>query len=200
MQISDLLDRLSSAKGTQTPRPSSSSRMGDLAQALNTGKEQQKVADAFSRARNRPIDTSALDGSSGLDSMKQDAADHLDEYHFNVYGHKKNTHITVSKPNRDVIISLSTGNLGFKKSNRHTFDAAYQLGAYVMDRLTHMGWHKKIKKMEVILRGFGPGREAATKILLGSEGRFFRNAITRVSDATRLKFGGTRSKKPRRLG
>jgi len=59
---------------------------------------------------------------------------------------------------------------------------------------------KRIEKLELILRGFGDGREAIKKILLGSEGMLVRPRIVRVTDATRLKFGGTRSKKPRRLG
>ena len=58
----------------------------------------------------------------------------------------------------------------------------------------------KIAAIEVVLRGFGPGREAVTKVLLGSEGRWVRGKIGKVTDATRLKFGGTRSPKPRRLG
>ena len=57
-----------------------------------------------------------------------------------------------------------------------------------------------IRHLEVVLRSFGPGREAVTKILLGAEGRALRGRIVRVTDGTRLKFGGTRSKKPRRLG
>ncbi|EGZ77410.1 translational machinery component [Neurospora tetrasperma FGSC 2509] len=121
-------------------------------------------------------------------------------YHFHIYSHKHNTHITVTKPNRDALISLSCGNLGFKKSNRKHYDSAYQLGAYVVDKMHQMNLHNKIKKMEVVLRGFGPGREAVIKVLLGNEGRMLRSSIVRVSDATRLKFGGTRSKKPRRLG
>lgn len=59
---------------------------------------------------------------------------------------------------------------------------------------------RRIEKLELILRGFGDGREAIKKILLGSEGMLVRPRIVRVTDATRLKFGGTRSKKPRRLG
>ncbi|KAK3942126.1 hypothetical protein QBC46DRAFT_380692 [Diplogelasinospora grovesii] len=130
--------------------------------------------------------------------MGEDQGD--EPYHFHVYSHKHNTHITVSKPNRDAIISLSCGNLGFKKSARKHYDSAYQLGAYVIDKLHQQGIVKKIHKLEVILRGFGAGREAVTKVLLGNEGKMLRGKITRVADATRLKFGGTRSKKPRRLG
>lgn len=58
----------------------------------------------------------------------------------------------------------------------------------------------EIREMEVVLRGFGVGREAVTKAILGTEGRMVRPKIVRVTDATRLKFGGTRSPKPRRLG
>lgn len=121
-------------------------------------------------------------------------------YHFHIYSHKHNCHVTVTKPNRDAILSLSCGNLGFRKSQRKHYDSAYQLGAYVIDKLQQQGWHNKIDKMEVSLRGFGPGREAVTKVLLGNEGRLLREKIVKVSDSTRLKFGGTRSKKPRRLG
>ena len=50
------------------------------------------------------------------------------------------------------------------------------------------------------MRGFGKGREAVTKALLGAEGRILRDKIRSVSDGTRLKFGGTRGQNPRRLG
>ena len=69
-----------------------------------------------------------------------------------------------------------------------------------MGRIQAQGLLAKITSMEIVLRDFGPGREAVTKILLGSEGRQLRSRIVRVMDATRLKFGGTRGKKPRRLG
>ena len=57
-----------------------------------------------------------------------------------------------------------------------------------------------IKQLELVLRDFGPGREALIKILMGPEARVLRSRIVRVMDATRLKFGGTRSNRPRRLG
>ena len=38
------------------------------------------------------------------------------------------------------------------------------------------------------------------KVLLGAEGRLLRDRVLRVMDGTRLKFGGTRSRKQRRLG
>ena len=69
-----------------------------------------------------------------------------------------------------------------------------------MERIQQEGLLKQINSLEVVLRDFGQGREALTKVLLGSEGRALRGKVVRVSDATRVKFGGTRSRKPRRLG
>jgi len=69
-----------------------------------------------------------------------------------------------------------------------------------MSKMQDQGINAQIKKLEVVLRGFGAGREAVTKALLGTEGRLLRGKIVRVTDATRVKFGGTRSPKPRRLG
>lgn len=134
--------------------------------------------------------TSELQGRTAIEE---------EPYHFHVLAHKHNTHITVTKPNRDAIISLSCGNIGFRKARRKNYDAAYQLTVYVLERLYDAGWDTKINRLEVVLRGFGMGREAASKVLLGSEGARLKDKIIRVSDATRIKFGGTKSKNPRRI-
>lgn len=138
---------------------------------------------------------------------------------FSVYATRHNTHINVSAPHQDdpkkseaenealrkkhpynVMMTLSAGNLGFKHSARKHYDSAFQVASVVMERMQSRGMNEGIRKLEVHLRGFGAGREAVTKALLGSEGRFLRGKIVKVADNTRLKFGGTRSKKPRRLG
>jgi small subunit ribosomal protein S11 len=131
-------------------------------------------------------------------SQQEWEADH--RHHIHIYAHKHNTHITLTKPNRDALISVSCGNIKFKKAQRGTYDAAYQLAAFVMSRIQDKGWLRDITSIELVYRGFGPGREAVTKAILGSEGKNIRPLVTKLSDSTRLKFGGTRSKKPRRLG
>lgn len=123
-----------------------------------------------------------------------------DKHKLHIYATKHNTHITLSKPNRDALISVSCGNIGFRKAGRGTYDAAYQLAAFVMSRIQDKGLLPQIQKVELVYRGFGPGREAVTKAILGSEGKKIRSLIVKLSDSTRLKFGGVRSKKPRRLG
>lgn len=170
----------------------------------NTGSNSANVLENLARVVGR----NSMDGKSGSSAkFDMDMGDRLqiepevpdEPYHFHIYSHKRNTHVTVTKPNRDAIISLSCGNLGFRKGQRKQYDAAYQLGAYVVDKMHQMGLVKEIQKMEVILRGFGQGRDAVVKVLLGSEGKYLRPKIIRVADATRLKFGGTRSPKPRRI-
>ncbi len=136
-----------------------------------------------------------------VDSLAPPEQDFSNEpYHFHVYSHKHNTHITLTKPNREVILSLSCGNLGFRKAGRKHYDSAYQLGAYVIDKMHQKNLVNKIGSLEVVLRGFGQGREAVVKVLMGNEGKMLRTKITRVADSTRLKFGGTRSPRIRRLG
>ncbi|KAH6646661.1 hypothetical protein BKA67DRAFT_524446 [Truncatella angustata] len=161
---------------------------------------QQLAQDTLARARNQPTAQEILSSTSEDLVDKENWSQYEEPFHFHIYGHKHNTHITVTKPDRNAIISISAGQIGFRKSKRGTYDAAYQLCAYVIDKLNQGNWHKKIHKLEVVLRGFGNAREAATKVLLGTEGKFLKPKIILVSDATRLKFGGTRSPKPRRLG
>lgn len=100
----------------------------------------------------------------------------------------------------DVLLSLSSGNIGFRKAGRGSYDAAYQLTAFTLKTMKERGMLRDIKKLEIVMRGFGAGREAVTKAILGAEGRNIRDKISAVLDATRLKIGGTRSPKPRRLG
>ena len=121
-------------------------------------------------------------------------------FHLHVYAHKHNTHLTLTRPNREPMLSLSCGSIGFRKSHRGGYDPAYQLSSYMMGKIQERGFLMDIKTLEVVLRGYGPGREAFTKILLGDEGKTIRNLVTQVTDATRLKFGGTRSRRVRRLG
>ena len=129
-------------------------------------------------------------------------------HRLHIYSTKHNCRITLTRGNRDTLISVSAGNIGFRKAQRGTYDAAYQLGTFVMGRINNQGLLSPeypgkggpIKELEVVLRDFGPGREAVTKILMGAEGKALRSRVSRVMDSTRLKFGGTRSKKPRRLG
>ncbi|KAK2742553.1 hypothetical protein FQN57_005179 [Myotisia sp. PD_48] len=114
-------------------------------------------------------------------------------HHLHIYSHKHNTHLTLTRPNGEPLLSLSCGNMGFRKSHRGGFDPAHQLTSYTIGKIQEKGLLMGIKQIELVYRGYGPGREAFTKVLLSSEGRLIRERVIRVTDATRLKFGGTRS-------
>jgi small subunit ribosomal protein S11 len=158
-------------------------------------------ANAAQRAlHKRPLYETALASDGSIMSSAPVEQKFEEPHHFHINATRHNTHITLTSPGRDPIISVSCGNIGFRKSARKHYDSAFQLASYVMTRMQDRGINAQIKQMEVVLRGFGAGREAVTKALLGLEGSKLRGKIVKVSDATRLKFGGTRSKKPRRLG
>ncbi|KAF2401273.1 translational machinery component [Trichodelitschia bisporula] len=154
------------------------------------------VSDALSELMGKPSTPSSFKTST------------FDEpHHLHVYSTRHNTHITLTRPNNESIMSMSSGNLGFRKGQRGKYDAGFQLAAYFMKSIQDRGLlgtgtgtrEPRIEKLEVIFRGFGQGREAIQKALLGNEGRNLRNRVIRVSDSTRLKIGGTRAQNPRRL-
>ena len=53
--------------------------------------------------------------------------------------------------------------------------------------------------LELFFKGYGEGREAMKTALLGAEGATIRTLVTRVTDRSSIKIGGTRAKKARRL-
>ena len=193
----DLLERLISGSDMDPKKPPPTRRSAAASRPQGQAAEQRGIEmgglfnDLKESQSEQPTESSLV---TSQERFAQES------HHFHVYTTKHNTHITLTKPNRDPLISLSAGNLGFRKASRGTYDAAHQLGSYVMGRIREQGLEPEIKSVEVILRGFGIGREAVSKILTGIEGTAIRQKICRVSDATRLKFGGTRSRKPRRLG
>ncbi|OAL50814.1 translational machinery component [Pyrenochaeta sp. DS3sAY3a] len=160
------------------------------------------AVDASWRAASPEVFRTMIPGTDGNEMRNLTIKDwDVDDRHkLHIYAHRHNTHLTLTKPNRDALISISCGNIGFRKAGRGSYDAAYQLTAFLMSRIVDKGLLPQIQKLELVYRGFGPGREAVTKAILGAEGKRVRPLIVKLSDSTRLKFGGVRSKKPRRLG
>ncbi len=166
-----------------TPAAQPSDALGNLSKSM--------VFDSFNK---RSVDTGVLMGKP--QPVKEDS---FEPYHLHVFAHKHNTHVTFTLPNKNAVLSLSCGNVGFKKCRRGTFDAAYSLAKYALERLVYMGYTTKINRVELSLRGFGQGRDATIKALMSPEGAFLRDKIVRVTDATRVKYAGTRSPTKRRL-
>ena len=180
----------------------------------------ESVGESFLQTINRsPNESWERQASENLNHQEEDPPHRL-----HVFATKHNTHLTLVQPAKsaaqtassrvsststrtadqkkqiDTLLSISAGNIGFRKAGRGSYDAAFQLAAFALRQMQERGMIRDLKKLEVVLRGFGAGREAVTKALLGVEGKSIRRAIVGVKDATRLKQGGPRSKKPRRLG
>ena len=181
-----ILQNIYGASPAQQTNPSSA--MGNLSNSS-----------IFQTLGKSSLDTSSLFGNARSQPAEPTREDDLEPFHLHIYCHKHNTHVTCTKPNRDAIISMSTGQVGFRKGKRKGYDSAYSLTKYVLERLLHTGWPPKINRLELVLRGHGKGREGALKVLMSPEGKIMREKIVRVSDSTRIKFGGTRGQRARRL-
>lgn len=126
--------------------------------------------------------------------------DRAPPHHLHVFTHKHNTILTLTRPNGNPMMSMGSGQIGFRKGGRSGFDPAYQLCSHVLAQIQERGYLLEIQRLEIIYRGFGKGRDAFNKVILGNEGRKIRGLVSRVTDSTRIKFGGTRSRRVRRLG
>jgi len=101
----------------------------------------------------------------------------------------------------------SGGSCGFKGVNRSGYEAGYQCAVRAFARVKELaresaemgGVGAGGPRFEVLFKGFGRGREAVYKALMTSEGDDVRPFVTRVTDNTPIKIGGTRAKKTRRL-
>ncbi|KAL2872112.1 mitochondrial 37S ribosomal protein uS11m [Aspergillus lucknowensis] len=150
----------------------------------------------------RPVSSDYARVAESLETnmLRRPYADYSPPHHLHVYSHKHNTVLTLTRPNGNPLLSMGCGHLGFRKSKRSGYDAAFQLTSHVFGQIQERGLLMDIQSLEIVLRGFGQGREAFTKVLLGNEGRNIRGLVSKVTDSTRLKFGGTRSPRVRRLG
>jgi len=101
-----------------------------------------------------------------------------------------NTIINITDAQGNSITWSSGGKIGFKGSKKST-PYASQLASRVVSQ---EAYDAGMRKVEVWIRGPGPGREAAVRTL--SVGGL---QITRVKDITPLPFGGCRPKKKRRV-
>ncbi|KAE8353825.1 hypothetical protein BDV28DRAFT_132301 [Aspergillus coremiiformis] len=145
-------------------------------------------------------DYSKMAESLEAEMIKQPYSDRTPPHHLHVFSHKHNTILTLTRPNGNPLLSMSCGHLGFRKAQRSGYDPAYQLTSHVFGQMQERGYTLDIDRLEIVFRGFGQGREAFIRVLLGGEGKNIRGLVSRVTDSTRIKFGGTKSRKIRRLG
>jgi small subunit ribosomal protein S11 len=101
-----------------------------------------------------------------------------------------NTIITVTDPNGNTLAWATAGTAGFRGSRKSTPYAARLAARNVARAAQEHG----VQEVEVIVKGPGPGREAAIRALQSSEIR-----VTSIRDITPVPHNGCRPPKKRRV-
>lgn len=118
---------------------------------------------------------------------------------------RNNVILTLMSPKQECILRATGGSVGFKKGQRGGYEAGFRAASHMFQEIARRSTlvdpakRLMLAELEIVFRGFGMARDALIKALTGVEGRPVRGFVRRLTDATRLKYGGTRSRKARRI-
>ncbi len=107
-----------------------------------------------------------------------------------IYSTFNNTIVTISDRQGNVVSWCSAGVLGFKGSRKSTPFAAQNALTDAAKKATDFG----MRKVEVKVKGPGPGREAALRALVNTG-----LEVSRISDVTPVPHNGCKPPKRRRV-
>lgn len=114
----------------------------------------------------------------------------VDRGTLNIQATYNNTIVTLADKTGNVLVSASSGGLGFKGAKKSTPFAAAKVGELLAEKATQFG----LKDVDVVIRGVGSGRESAMRAFAGKG-----IGITGIRDETPVPFNGPRARKPRRV-
>ncbi|KAJ2355719.1 hypothetical protein GGF43_002520 [Coemansia sp. RSA 2618] len=184
-----LIDRFASQESRQAAgaSPAPAARTPRYSDMLGRGSNNSMMKEDF-----MGFNRSGRYGSVINSQYNQDE-DPMSKLILHVHASSNNTILSLTDLNGRVIVNSSGGLVGFKKAQRAGFEAAYQATASIANTVKEKGI--VVRRVEIRLRGFGAGRDAAFKAV---------NSLTNwnvsaVSDVTPIPFNGCRPKKARRL-
>lgn len=114
----------------------------------------------------------------------------LDKGILHVQSTYNNTKVSLTDTKGNLIISSSSGALGFKGAKKGTPFAAAKIGETLLEKAEQMN----VKEIDVIIKGVGSGREAAVRSFV-SKGI----QINSIKDRTPVPHNGPTIRKPRRV-
>lgn len=127
----------------------------------------------------------------------------VNPYQLHVFASRNNTILTLtavapSSPLARPVAWVSAGSAGYKGANRGTYDAGVECSLQMFKKIQDLvsppilPGGQKLKavapvptELELVWKGFGQGRDAVFRTLMGGEGEGVRYLVKRVTDAVR---------------
>jgi len=101
-----------------------------------------------------------------------------------------NTIVTLTDDKGNVILWSSAGHAGLKHTKKGTPFAGTKAMEFLLEKMKNIN----VDELEVYLKGVGPGRESALRVLFSKDYN-----IVSIQDITPIPFGGPTKPKPRRV-
>lgn len=101
-----------------------------------------------------------------------------------------NTQVSLTDPKGNLIMSSSSGALGFKGAKKGTPFASAKIGETLAEKAESLG----LKEVDVVVKGVGAGRESAIRSFVAKGIN-----INRIIDKTPVPHNGPKPPKPRRV-
>jgi small subunit ribosomal protein S11 len=123
--------------------------------------------------------------------MKKKTTKYIEKGRISIVATFNNTLITLSDASGNPFVVSSTGRHGFSGTRKSTPHAAtVTADAAIRRAMTEFG----LKKVSVYVKGIGPGREAALRVIRGTE-----LDVEKIVDLTPVPHNGVRPPKIRRV-
>ena len=115
---------------------------------------------------------------------------YLDKARIYINANLNNTIITLTDDKGNVLTWSSAGHAGLKNTKKGTPYAGTKAMEVLLEKMKNF----KIDQLKVFIKGIGPGRETALRVLFSHDYN-----INYLEDITPIPFGGPKKPRPRRV-